>query len=48
MTEGTMKDKISAIQIYVRDNPTYTLTSLENLLSIVIFNSKIILTHILY
>ncbi|KRX05960.1 hypothetical protein PPERSA_01038 [Pseudocohnilembus persalinus] len=34
MTEGTMKDKISAIQIYVRDNPTYTLTSLENLLSI--------------
>ncbi len=36
MTGGTLKDKISALSIYIRDNPKHTLPSLENLFSLVI------------
>jgi hypothetical protein len=35
MTEGTLQDRLSAIAIYVRDNPKYTLQSLENLMGMV-------------
>lgn len=35
MTSGTLKDKISALSIYTRDNPKYTLTTVENLLKLV-------------
>lgn len=35
MLEGTLKDKISALSIYIKDNPKYTLISIENLLKIV-------------
>ena len=34
MNTGTFKDRVSAIQIYVKDNPKHTLPSLENLLNL--------------
>lgn len=35
MLSGTLKDKISALSLYIRDNPKTTLVSLENLLNLV-------------
>ena len=31
MRSGTFKDKISALSIYIQDNPEFTLTTLQNL-----------------
>lgn len=35
MTEGTLKDKISALSIYIKDNPKTTLPAIENLMRFV-------------
>lgn len=42
MSDGTLKDKISAISIYIRDNPKSTLPAIENLMTFVNRLSKII------
>ena len=38
MTEGTLKDKISALSIYIRDNPKATLQAIENMMRFVRIN----------
>ncbi|EAS06945.2 CBF/Mak21 family protein (macronuclear) [Tetrahymena thermophila SB210] len=40
MTDGTLKDKISAISIYIRDNPKTTLPAIENLMTFANTKSK--------
>ena len=40
MTSGTLKDKISALSIFTRDNPKYTLTTVENLLKSCASNNR--------
>lgn len=35
MSEGTLKDKISALSIYIRDNPKSTLAAIENMMRFV-------------
>lgn len=35
LSSGTLKDKISALCIYIRDNPKSTLESVENMLDYV-------------
>jgi len=32
MDSGTFKDKVSALSIYIRDNPKFSLKTLENLI----------------
>jgi predicted secreted protein len=36
MNSGTLRDKINALSIYIRDNPNSTIASVENLLNMVI------------
>ncbi|EGR27397.1 hypothetical protein IMG5_196670 [Ichthyophthirius multifiliis] len=40
MTEGTLKDKISALQIYIRDNPKTTIPAIQNLIKFAETKSK--------
>lgn len=40
MTEGTLKDKISALSIYIRDNPKATLQAIENMMRFVRMNES--------
>jgi len=40
MTEGTLKDKISALSIYIRDNPKATLQAIENMMKFVRTKSR--------
>jgi ribosome biogenesis protein MAK21 len=40
LSSGTFKDKISALSIYIRDNPRYSLKTMENLVSMCENQSK--------
>ena len=37
---GTYKDKVSALSIYIRDNPKYSLKTIDSLLQLCVKNSR--------
>jgi ribosome biogenesis protein MAK21 len=40
LSSGTFKDKISALSIYIRDNPRYSMKTVENLVGMCENQSK--------
>lgn len=40
MNEGTFRDKVSSLSIYIRDNPKFSLQTIQNLIEMCTNSSK--------